>query len=101
MPNVGKSERKRQGSEQTSSLASEGFWRGETIGRLVPPVGGGGVPRGSRCRGVRQWINSVLGTEKSTFLESAMALICPKAACRDLLLVRYEGEEIVREKSST
>ena len=38
--------------------------------------------------GVCQWMNSVLGTEKSTFLEWAMALMCPKAARKALLLVR-------------
>ena len=62
--------------------------------------GVGGAGR-IRCRDVRQWISSVLGTEKSTFREWAMALIRPKAACKDLLLERLDGEETVREKSST
>ena len=39
---AGKSEWKRQGSEQTSSPASEVFARGEIFGRAGPRVGGGG-----------------------------------------------------------
>ena len=69
VPAAGKSEGRRPGSEQTSNLASGVSRRGEIFGHPVPVGGGGGVPGGSRCMGVRQWINSVLGTEKSTFLE--------------------------------
>ena len=46
-------------------------------------------------------MSSVLGIEKSMFLVYAMARIRPKADWRALLLEQYEGEETVREKSST
>ena len=36
-----------------------------------------------------------------TFLAWAIARMVPKAARRDLELVRYEGEEVVIAKSST
>ena len=58
-------------------------------------------PGGYRSRGVPHWINSVLGTEKSTLLEYAIAHIRPKAVSMDLLFERSESEETVREKSST
>ena len=45
-PNAGKSERKKQGSEQTSSPPSGAFGRGEIFGGPVPPVGGGGSQGG-------------------------------------------------------
>ena len=38
--------------------------------------------------GERQWITLVLDAERSTFLECAMALVRPEAACRDWLLDR-------------
>ena len=63
--------------------------------------GGRGVPGGSLWTGVRQWISSVLGMEKSIFLAWAIARMVPKAAWRKRELVRYEEEEVVRAKSST
>ena len=42
--------------------------------------GGRGAPGGSLLTGVRQWISSVWGTEKSIFLAWAIARIVPKAA---------------------
>ena len=63
--------------------------------------GGRGVPGGSLWTGVRQWISSVLGTEKSIFLAWAIARMVPKAAWRKRELVRYKEEEVVRAKSST
>ena len=59
------------------------------------------MPGGSLWTGVRQWISSVLGTEKSIFLAWAIARMVPKAAWRERALVRYEEEELVRAKSST
>ena len=42
-----------------------------------------------------------MGKEKSIFLAWAIARRVPKAAWRDLELVRYEGQEVVKAKSST
>ena len=62
---------------------------------------------GAGCAGrilldrVRQWIISVLRTEKSIFLAWPIARMVPKAAWRKRELVRYEEEEVVRAKSST
>ena len=50
---------------------------------------------------MRQWISSVLGTEKSIFLAWAIARMVLKATWRDRELVRWEREEVVRAKSST
>ena len=46
VPGAGKSEGKRPGLEQTSSLASGVCRRGEIFGRPVPPVGGEGSQEG-------------------------------------------------------
>ena len=48
------------------------------------------MPGGSLWTGVRQWISSVLGTEKSIFLAWAIARMVPNAAWRKRELVRYE-----------
>ena len=80
---------------QRSLSEGEKIWPSRATG------GERGVPGGSLWTGVRQWISSVLGTEKSIFLAWAIARIVPKAAWRKRKLVRYEEEEVVRAKSST
>ena len=46
VPDAWRSEWRRQGSEQTISLASGAFRRGGIVGHPVPPVGGGGSQEG-------------------------------------------------------
>ena len=54
-----------------------------------------------RSLGVRQWMSSVLGIENSTFKVRAFRDSVSKMPCRRRILVPYDSEATVMEKSST
>ena len=61
----------------------------------------GVVEGGVLWLGVRQWISSVLGTEKDTPRSRPLAAIVEYSLCRRRTLLLYEGEATVIENSST
>ena len=61
----------------------------------------GAVECGVLWLGVRQWITSVLGTEKDTPMSRPLAAMVKKSTYRWRMLSLSEGEATVIEKSST
>ena len=61
----------------------------------------GAVEGGVLWLGVRQWISSVLGTEKDTRMSRPLAVMMEKSLCSWRMWPLWEGEATVIAKSST
>ena len=61
----------------------------------------GAVEGGVLRLGVRQWMSSVLGTEKDLPMSRPFAAMVEKSFCKWRMFPLWEGEVMVIEKSST
>jgi len=89
----------RLGANQYPSHLMQG--RGGKIWPSRHMAGGEGVPVGSLCRGVLQWMSTILGTLKPASRALAWAQICLNALCRILTFVLYDGDAADNAKLST
>ena len=61
----------------------------------------GAIEGGDLWLGVRQWMSSVIGTEKDTLMSRPLAATVAKSLCNLWMLLPWEGEATVIEQSST
>jgi len=69
--------------------------------KKCPSSSMGAIEGGVLWLGVRQWISSVLGTEKETPMSRPLVVMVEKSPWSRRIFPQWEGEATVTEKSST